>query len=212
MSEPLRKVTFTSSGKEIDLKEEMGMAISIPSGAPFKDEEIELAASFSGAYKTPEDVTSVSPAYIIETSSKMEFRKEIEVKIQHTANIKTEEDQQNLTVMKASSTHLEKDSVRKFEEMKETKLKCTSNYIIMKMKSIVSAIYKVVKKGEWVFKKDVRMLIFVYAEEKAEKLYSARLYKSITGIKVTAVLCVCQWQPIYTKVRIIHYIEQCTHV
>ena len=35
------------------------------------EEQIELTASFAGAYEAPEDVTSVSPAYIIETSREM---------------------------------------------------------------------------------------------------------------------------------------------
>ena len=67
-------------------------------------------------------MTSVSPAYIIETSREVEFSKDVGVKMQHTANIVTEEDRQDLVVMKASNTHLEKDSVWKFEEMKGTKL------------------------------------------------------------------------------------------
>ena len=140
MSEAPRRVTITFRGKEIDLKEEMGVAISIPRNAA------DLTASFSGAYKTPEDVTSVSPAYIIETSREVEFSKDVGVKMQHTANIVTEEDRQDLVVMKVSSTHLEKDSVRKFEEMKGTKLEFIPGYIKMKMKSFVSAIFKVGKK------------------------------------------------------------------
>ena len=130
--------------KEIDLKEEMGLAISIPRNAAVRDEQIEITASLSGAYEVPEDVTSVSPAYIIKTSREVEFRKDVDVTMQHTARLQAAEDEQDVIVMKATvKTPSQRGSIRKLEEMKEAKLECTPGCVKMKVKSFVSSVFKV---------------------------------------------------------------------
>ena len=141
-------MAITSVAKEIDLKEEMGMAISIPRNAAAREEQIELTASFSGAYKLPEDVTSVSPAYILETRREVEFRKDVEVTMQHTASLQTAEDRQDMIVMKATSktpneTPSQRGSIRMFEEMKGAKLELTPHYAKMKVKRFVSSVFKI---------------------------------------------------------------------
>ena len=47
-------------------------------------------------------------------------------------------------------------------------------------------------------------------EEEEERFYSARLYKSVLGIKVTAVLCVCLDHPVFTKVWPWERVSSCT--
>ena len=68
LSEPPRKVNITSRGKEANFLDEMGMSLSIPKNATTKDEQLDLATSFSGAYETPNDICPVSPAYGYEDS------------------------------------------------------------------------------------------------------------------------------------------------
>ena len=141
LSQRPKKVAITSRAKEIDLKEEMGMAISIPRNAAVREEQIQLTASFSGAYKLPEDVTSVSPAYIIETSREVEFRKDVEVKLQHTARLQTAEDRQDVMVMKASNKTPSQRG--KFEEIVGAKLEFIPHYVKMKVKSIASSVFRI---------------------------------------------------------------------
>ena len=43
-------------------------------------------------------------------------------------------------------------------------------------------------------------VIIILAATKEEKFYSARLYKAVVGLQVTAVFYVCPEHPIYTKV------------
>lgn len=224
LSDPPRRVAITPSGKEIDLQEEIGLSISIPKDAMVTDEQIRLATSFSGAYSIQDDVESVSPAYIIDTARKIEFSKDVEVKLQHTANVATAEDRADMMVLRASTTPSQKDSsspsVHKFEELQGARVEFGARYALMKVKSFVSSIFKVGKKkrkgSEYRFFHVscyicviVHLLfmlvtllwnhILLFLIE--EKFYSARLYKSVVGIKVKAVFCVCPEHPIYTKVH-----------
>ena len=128
----------------MDLTEEIGMVISIPRNAAVREEQIDVTASFSGAYELPEDVTSVSPAYIIETSREVEFRKDIELTMQHTASLQTAEDRQHVIAMKVTNkTPSQRGSIRKFEEMEGAKLVVTPRHAKIKVKSIFSSVFKI---------------------------------------------------------------------
>ena len=93
----------------------------------------------------PEDVTPVSPAYIIETSRKVELRKDVELTMQHTASLQTTEDKQDMIMMKVTD---KTPSVRKFEEMKGAKIEVARGYVKMKVKSIISSIFKVGRRNK----------------------------------------------------------------
>ena len=158
LSEPPRRVNITSRGKEANFLDEMGMSLSIPKNATTKDEQLDLATSFSGAYETPSDICPVSPAYVIKSTESIEFSKEVVVKLQHTANIVTEEDYKDIVVMKASSSPKKRSSTssrsssngggitHKFEEVRGTKVEFGPGYVVMKMKSFFSSIFKVGKR------------------------------------------------------------------
>ena len=150
LSRPPRKVTITPRGKEVDLLQEIGLSISIPRNATLKDQQLDVAASFSGACTMPADMASVSPEYIIQTRQKVEFRKEVELTFQHVADLQTKEDRRNLVVMKASPTPSQRghasSGTQKFEEVRGAKLEVSPGYVKMKVKKIGSAIYKVGKK------------------------------------------------------------------
>ena len=144
LSRPPRKVTITPRGKEIDLLQEIGLSISIPRNTTLKDQQLDVAASFSG------DVASVSPEYIIQSREEVEFREEVELKLQHVADLQTEEDRRNVVVMKANPAPSQRghasSGTRKFEEVRGAKLEVSPGYVKMKVKKIGSPIYKVGKK------------------------------------------------------------------
>ena len=123
--DPLKPVTITPRGKEIDLEDEIGMSISIPSGAVTREVQIHIAVSFAGAYVIPEYMEPVSPAYIIDTKNAV-FCKDVEVRIQHMAKLETSEECEDKVVMKASTSPTYIDGtgpVYKFEELQGVNMK-----------------------------------------------------------------------------------------
>ena len=115
--------TITPEGREINLEEEIGASISVPKEAVLEDKHIQITSSLSGSFLLPDDVESVSPSYLIKTTKKMEFSKEVDVRLQHTANLETEEDCKDMVFLKASLSPRDSGSkagpVYKFEEIKE---------------------------------------------------------------------------------------------
>lgn len=209
LSEPMKEVTITSRGKEIDLEDEIGVSISIPRNSTISEEKIDLATSFSGVYEIPDEVEAVSPAYIIETDVEIKFSKDVEVKFQHAANLKSVDDCKDMVVLKAA---LQKGSsgsgaVSKFEEMNGSNVKFSpgNRHVVLKLRSLVPSTFKVAKKkrdgiatGELLKSYLMHVIIFIPTED--DKFYSARLYRTVFGIKVVAVFCMCPEHPLYTKV------------
>lgn len=104
MSEPPRQETITSEGGDINLEDEIGACISFPRDATLEDEELKVVTGFSLHHEMPKDVESVSPAILIKTANEIEFSKEVHVRMQHNANLKTAEDCSNMVFLMASIT------------------------------------------------------------------------------------------------------------
>ena len=207
LSEPMREVTITSRGKEIDL-DEIGISISIPRNSTITEEKINLATSFSGTDEIPGDMEGVSPSYIIETDVEVKFSKDVEVKFQHAANLKTVNDCKDMVVLMAMLQNGSSGAgtVGKFEEMNENNVKFSpgDRHVLLKLRSLLPSTFKVARKkrdgiatGELVACYSQYYLIFSPTDE---KFYSARLYKTMCGYKVMAVFCMCLEHPLYTKV------------
>ena len=122
LSELPRREIVTSKGTEIDLKNEIGVSISIPEDSTRKEQSLDLATGFSGVYEMPNGVQSVSPAYLIKTTEEVTFRKDVDVTLQHNANLETMEDCKEMIFLGANLTPTQRDSdsnpVYKFEEIK----------------------------------------------------------------------------------------------
>jgi hypothetical protein len=121
LSETPRQEVITSEGKDINLEDEIGASVSIPRDATIRSAEIDLATSFSGQFQLPEGVESVSPAYMIKTSNDVEFSKDVDVRLRHTANIQTAEDCNSMVFLRADITPTRSSDSRivyKFEEIK----------------------------------------------------------------------------------------------
>ena len=140
LSEPPREVTITPRGKEVNLEEEMGMSISVPRNATVEDERINLTTTFSGANEMPAGVEPVSPDYSIETSKKVEFHEEVEVKLQHNAK-----DCKDMAVYESRQVASE---FGKFEEVDKSKVKFGPRWAMLKVKSLVSSVFKIGKKKD----------------------------------------------------------------
>lgn len=123
-SEPPRQVTITPDGGDINLEEEMGVSLCIPKNATAQNKQLDLAVSFSEAHEMPDGMKPVSPGYIIATGDqeKMQFKKNILLKLQHTAHLATAEDCKDMVVLKAILPPLQQSGasspVSRFEEMK----------------------------------------------------------------------------------------------
>ena len=126
MCEPPRQKIVTSEGRKINLEDEIGASISVPRDAIVEDEKVDIAAGFSLPYEMPDGVESVSPAVLIKTKRNVEFTKDVDVKLQHHANIKTAEDCKDMLFLEASvnpTRGSDLSQVYMFEEMKGTEIK-----------------------------------------------------------------------------------------
>ena len=65
--------------------------------------DLVIQPCFCGSFEMPEDIEPASPAYRIETNKKMELKKPLLVRIQHYANLQTEEDCKNMVFLRANS-------------------------------------------------------------------------------------------------------------
>ena len=116
--EPLNQVTITSEGGEINLKDEIGVTITIPRNSSDKDEQVNLATGFSGSCEIPEGMESASPAYLIKTTNEVEFNEPVDVTLQHTSNLQTAEDCKEMVILEASCiTHEDSNSILSFEKI-----------------------------------------------------------------------------------------------
>lgn len=65
VSQPVKETTVTPRGKELFLEEEMGASISFPRKSVTKNTKLGITTSISGSFDLPENMVSVSPAYVI---------------------------------------------------------------------------------------------------------------------------------------------------
>ena len=104
--EGAKRETVTTKEKTIDL-EEVGISLSIPEDAlPPTDPplQLEIQPCFSGSFDVPPDIELVSPAYVVDPSRKVSFQKKVLVKMWHHANLKTEEDCEDMVFLSASTS------------------------------------------------------------------------------------------------------------
>ena len=124
-SEGVKKESITSDEKTINL-EEVGASLTFPKNSlPSNEPPVEVAIQpcFSGSFIMPDDIESMSPAYVIKLNRKVKFKKDVLLKIQHNANLQTEKDCENMVFLSASSTPEYRGSspVYEFKEITDTK-------------------------------------------------------------------------------------------
>ena len=151
--EPLKKVNITPRGKEIDLQYEIGLSISIPEDSlRNSDENLKLASSFATNFKIQSDeservIKPVSPAYIIRTTAKIKFDKDVSITLQHTAK-----DSKDMVVLKADIPEEgrphQTSSVPEFAELKDpdVDIKTGEQCVVLKLTSLSSSSYMIGKK------------------------------------------------------------------
>ena len=105
-----RSATITAEEKKIDFTKELGICLSIPKNSVNNDEQVKVFVhpAFSGPFAGPKDLEPVSPAYLIKTDNETHFQKDITVQIQHSANLLTEQDCDDLVFTRASLIPLQR--------------------------------------------------------------------------------------------------------
>ena len=124
-SEGVKKESITSDKRIINL-EEVGISLTFPENSlPSNEPTVEVAIQpcFSGSFIMPDDVESMSPAYVIKPNRKITFQKDVVLKIRHYANLQTEEDCEDMVFLSASSTPEYRGStpVYVFKEIKKAR-------------------------------------------------------------------------------------------
>lgn len=144
LSQPVKQTMVTSRGKEIYREEEIGASLSIPRNSVDSDVEIGLAACFSDSYQVPEDMESVSPAYVVTTNKKVGFRKDMTVRMQHTANVESDGDSDDdMVLMEAPTRNV---GVLKKSEKKVMTSVHKKHYGIVKVTELeVPTVYRLTK-------------------------------------------------------------------
>jgi hypothetical protein len=120
-SEPQIRETVSPEGGEICLEKRIGVSLSISRNSVIEDEDLIIQPSFSGPFEMPEGIESASPAYLIKTAKEVEFKKDVDVRLQHNTDLRTEEDCKAMVLLQASSTPTYKgrdpSPVYEFEEI-----------------------------------------------------------------------------------------------
>ena len=125
-SDGVKKESITSDGKTINL-EEVGVSLIFPENSlPSNEPPVEVAIQpcFSGSFIMPDGIESMSPAYVIKPNRKVTFQKDVVLKIQHYANLQTEEDCEDMVFLSANSTPEYRGSnpVYVFKEIKKARI------------------------------------------------------------------------------------------
>jgi len=88
-------------------KEDVGVTINVPSGAVAAGEEVELAVRpcLNGQFILPEGYKQASPVYLIRAST--DFLQDVQVSIEHFADLQSKRDCDNMTFLFASTTTMD---------------------------------------------------------------------------------------------------------
>ena len=98
----IRRKTATT-----DFFESMGASMHFPKDS--LNAELNIHPCFAGPFELSDEYESASPAYLI-LHNKVPFQKDVIVRIHHHANLRNEEDCEDMTFLSASSTPEYKDS------------------------------------------------------------------------------------------------------
>ena len=199
-SEGIKKEFITSDEKTINL-EDVGISITFPENSlPSTDPplEVTILPCFSGPFEMPDGIESVSPAYIIKYNRKITFLKDVILKIQHYANLQTEEDCKNIVFFSARCTPKYRGSspVYVFKEITASKglfrprQKKPFGEIRTRHFSIITTGGTGGKKGAK-FVSEISVFLLLVG-----KLYSARLFRT----EKSTIFCMCLYQSQYMQV------------
>lgn len=123
--EPLIQKSITHVESTIE-SEDAGISVSIPGGALSPDEEpvdMLIHPCFSGPFELPDGYEPSSPAYLVKTSRRVKFHKDITIKMHHYAVLTSNEDCDEMVFLSAKSNpHLrESGPVYVFREVAQLK-------------------------------------------------------------------------------------------
>ncbi len=123
LSESVTKQKVTLLECCVDRLQESGFSLTFPKDSlPSSDPPLEVSIQpcFSGPYELPDNIDLASPAYVIKPSRKVNFIKDVTLKIRHYANLQTDEDCTDMVFLTASSSPKFRESkpVYVFKEMK----------------------------------------------------------------------------------------------
>ena len=105
---------------------DIGISIHVPEEALSPAEgnvDLLIRPCFSGPIELPAGYEPASPTYLIKPSRKVEFQKDVTLKIHHYANLQSEEDCAEMAFLSASTAPQQRKSglVYIFREIKESK-------------------------------------------------------------------------------------------
>ena len=116
---------ITSSESVIDQLSDLGISISVPEkslGSTKQSLDLFIRPCFSGPFQLPDQYEPASPAYLI-CHGKMDFQKDITIRMHHYASLQSEEDCEDMAFLLANSTPEYRGSrpVYTFEEIRGAK-------------------------------------------------------------------------------------------
>ncbi len=123
VSEGVTKKKVTPLESCVDRLQDSGFSLAFPKDSfPSSDPPLEVSIQpcFSGPFQLPDNIELVSPAYVIKPNRKVNFIKDVTLKIRHYANLQTDEDCADMVFLTASSSPKFRESkpVYVFKEMK----------------------------------------------------------------------------------------------
>ena len=190
---------LSCSAKEIDHEDDIGISIVVPEDSLPPDESVDLVIQpcLSGPFEMPEDIKPASPAYLIETKKKVELKKSLIVRIQHCANLQTEEDCKDMVFLQANSYPVHRPGSKPvyiFKKVDGVEGRFTAG------ESQVGEIELTQFSFLGIGRKSTGILIIMFScgllklysyNIIGSSLYSARLYKASSTAYIKAVFCMC---------------------
>ena len=205
---------ITSQGATIQ-SPHTGISLSIPEQAlssTEKDVDLLIHPCLNGPFELPAGYESASPAYLIQPNRRVDIHKDVTLRIHHYASLQSEEDCKEMTFFSASPTLLYRQSkpVYIFKEMIQSPGVFRPNSpigeIVVKHFCFVNICRRRRLQGMQIALftgmnlSPARIKVFIVAAEDAASMYSVRLYRSSLKDGVSAIFCMCPYNPFYIKV------------
>jgi len=188
---------------QILAKEDVGVTVNVPSGAVIAGKRVDLTVRpcLHGRFILPEGYEPASPVYLIRAS--MDFLQDVQVSIEHFADLQNKRDCDNMTFLFASTTPVN-GSEYYFEEIPPERFVFKERQTVGTVAERHFAFMMVAKRqGKHYLSIQCAMSsVLSYLFHAGVSVYSLLLYTSLSPSleQNKAVFCVTPCHPLYQKV------------
>ena len=225
---PWPTTNITLQGETIDRLKDIGISILVPKDAIKTNIELYIRPCFYVPFQLPPEYEPASPAYLIRHCKKIEFLKDVIVRIHHYAHLETEDDCEDMAFFSASFSqsheceyNFDYDDYKtilcenvdfkkicgvnrfsKDDQIGEISLRHFCVLKIGRKRIIEEDSEKNEKKHKGTMSFILLSIAYMTLITGHQHLYSANLYKYVKCERdVSAIFCMCLYTPLHIKVH-----------